>query len=104
MRTIAWFCLTALLTPGCAHFRVAPEGMPPSTSPQIRRVNAVAWGALATRTTPDNCHGNGMSAVTVKVTTLDAIATVITLGFWTPVTIEWTCAKTPGVARPGEKK
>jgi hypothetical protein len=37
--------------------------------------------------------------VTVKVTTIDAIATVVTLGFWTPVTIEWTCAKPTGVAR-----
>jgi len=104
MRTIVRFCLIALITSGCAHFRIAPEGMPASTSPQIRRVHALAWGAVETRTTPDNCHGNGMSAVTIKVTTLDAIATVITLGFWTPVTIEWTCAKASGVAQPGEKK
>jgi hypothetical protein len=104
MRTIAWFCCIALVTSGCAHFRVAPQGMPPSTQPQIRRVHAILWGALETRTTPDNCNGNGMSAVTVKVTTVDAIATVLTLGFWTPVTVEWTCAKPLGVARPGEKR
>jgi hypothetical protein len=99
MRTIAWFCVVVLLTSGCAHFRIAPEGSPPATTPQVRRVHALAWGALEPRTTPDNCHGSGMSEVTVKVKLVDALATVITLGFWTPVTIEWTCAKTSGVAR-----
>jgi hypothetical protein len=99
MRTIAWFCVVILITSGCAHFRIAPEGSPPATAPQSRRVHALAWGALEPRMTPLNCHGNGMSAVTVEVTFIDAVATVITLGFWTPVTIEWTCAKTSGVAR-----
>jgi hypothetical protein len=99
MRTIAWFCVVAFFTSGCAHFRVAPEGISPSTPPQIRRVNALAWGALEPRTTPANCHGNGLSAVTIHVTALDAVATVLTLGFWTPVTIEWTCAKSPGEKR-----
>ena len=99
MRTIVWFCVVALLTSGCAHFRIAPEGTPPSTPPQSRRVHALVWGALEPRTTPDNCNGNGLSAVTVKITTVDAIATVVTLGFWTPVTIEWTCAKPTGAAR-----
>jgi hypothetical protein len=103
MRTSAWFCVATLLTSGitsgCAHFRVAPEGTPPSTQPQIRHVHAVAWGAFEPRTTPDNCNGNGLSSVTVKVKAIDAVVTVLTLGFWTPVTIEWTCAKTPGDAR-----
>jgi Bor protein len=103
MRTIAWFCvatlLTSGLTSGCAHYRVAPEGISPSTPPQIRRVHALVWGALEPRTTPDNCNGNGLSAVTVKVTAIDFFATVLTLGLWTPVTIEWTCAKTSGVPR-----
>ena len=75
MRTMVWFCVVALLTSGCAHFRIAPEGTPPSTSPQSRRVHALLWGALEPRTTPDNCNGYGLSAVTVKVTTIDAIAT-----------------------------
>ena len=103
MRTIAWFCvvtlLTSGLTSGCAHFRIAPEGTPPATPPQVRRVHALVWGALEPRTEPNNCNGNGMSSVTVKVTTIDAVATVLTLGFWTPVTVEWTCAKTPGVSK-----
>ena len=96
MRTFAWFCVVAVLTSGCAHFRIAPAGAPPSTSPQTRRVHALAWGAREPRTTPDNCNGNGLSSVTVKVTAVDVIATVVTLGFWAPVTIEWTCAKTSG--------
>ena len=103
MRTVAWFCvatlLTSVITSGCAHFRIAPEGSSPATPPQTRRVHAFVWGALESRTAPDNCHGNGLSSVTVKVRAIDAAAAVVTLGFWTPVTIEWTCAKTTGVAR-----
>ena len=97
MRTIAWFCFVALLTSGCAHFRVAPAGVHPSTAPQSRRVHAIGWGMLEPRTTPDNCNGNGLSSVTVKVTAGDVVATVVTLGFWAPVTVEWTCAKVPVV-------
>ena len=99
MRTMAWLCVVTLLASGCAHFRIAPEGTPPATPPQVRRVHALWWGALEPRTTPDNCHGNGLSSVTVKVTAVDFFVTVITLGFRAPVTIEWTCAKTSGVAR-----
>ena len=99
MRTIAWFCVVALLTSGCAHFRIAPPGAPPATSPQTRRVHAFLWGAREPRTAPDNCNGSGLSSVTVKVTAVDVVATVITFGIWAPVTIEWTCAKTSGVTK-----
>ena len=103
MRTIARSCVVTLLASalatGCAHFRVAPEGMPPATPPQVRRVHAIGWGAMETRTAPSNCNGSGLSSVTVKVTAIDFIATVATLGFWAPVTVEWTCAKTTSVPR-----
>ena len=96
MRTCARFCVVALLTSGCAHFQVAPAGTPPSTPPQTRHVHALFWGAREPRITPDNCNGQGLSSVTVKITAVDVMATVVTFGFWAPVTIEWTCAKPSG--------
>jgi hypothetical protein len=81
---------------GCAHFRVAPDGLNPSTAEQKRHVNAFVWGALEPRVAPPNCEGNGLASVTVKTSLVDALVTVVTIGFWTPMTVEWTCAKDPG--------
>lgn len=90
----------AAATVGCAHFRVAPVGLNPANLPETRRVHAIAWGTLEPRIAPDNCHGQGMAQVTVRVTFLDALAAVATAGFWTPVTVEWACAKpAPGGTR-----
>ncbi len=86
----------AIAVTGCAHYSLAAAGHSPSTAERSRRVHAVAWGALEQRIESDNCQGNGLAQVTVKVTFLDAIAAVATLGFWTPVTVQWTCAKTSG--------
>ena len=81
---------------GCAHFRVVAAGHSASTAEETRRVHTVAWGALVPRIEPDNCHGNGLAQVTVRTTFIDSAVAVITLGFWTPVTVQWTCAKAPG--------
>lgn len=99
MRMIAHVCIAALLGTGCAHFRVVPEGYSPSTLTETRRVHSIAWGALEPSIVPADCNGNGLAHVTVRVTMLDALAAVATAGFWMPVTVEWTCAKTPGGVR-----
>ena len=48
-----------------------------------------------------SCGSNGdeQTAALVAQRLPRTRATVLTLGFWTPVTIEWTCAKPTGVAR-----
>jgi len=99
MRTLVKICVAALLTAGCAHFRVAPDGIPPSTHEEARRVHAMAWGALEPKIAPRNCEGNGLASVTIKVTVVDFLVSAATLGFWTPVTVRWTCAKPSGVLR-----
>lgn len=98
MRGLLAACITTLLTASgaCAHFRVAPSDVAASTFEEKRRVHAIAWGALEPRIEPPNCHGNGLASVTVKVTALDSLATITTLGFWTPITVAWTCAKSAG--------
>jgi hypothetical protein len=99
MRAFArlWIVLLLTASVACAHFRVAPQGMAPSTLEQKRRVHAIAWGALEPPIEPPNCNGNGMASVTVKITALDVLATIVTLGFVAPATVEWTCAKANGV-------
>ena len=86
----------AIIATGCAHYSVAAAGHSASTAEQSRRVSNVGWGALEQRVQSDNCHGNGLAQVSVKVTFFDAAAAVVTLGFWAPVTVQWTCAKAQG--------
>jgi hypothetical protein len=86
----------AIIATGCAHYSVTAAGHSPSTAEQSRRVQVLAWGALEQRVQPDNCHGNGLAQVTVKVTFFDAAAAVLTLGFWSPVHVQWSCAKAQG--------
>ena len=89
-----------VMSTACAHFRVAPTDVSSSTVEDTRRVHAIAWGALEPRINPPNCQGNGLANVTVRVSMLDALAMGVSLGFWTPVTVAWTCAKERGgVAR-----
>jgi hypothetical protein len=98
VRAIARAGIGALvvMSGACAHFRVAPIDLSPATVEQTRRVHAVAWGALEPRIEPPNCNGNGLASVTVKFSMKDALTTGLTLGFWSPVTVTWTCAKDPG--------
>ena len=84
------------MSTACAHYRVAPTDLSPSTVEETRRVHALAWGALEPRIDPPNCQGNGLATVTVKVSMLDALVTGATFGFFAPVTVAWTCAKERG--------
>ena len=92
MRAVLVVVLAAAAV-GCAHFRVAPAGLVAANLPETRRVHAIAWGTLEPRIAPDNCHGQGMAEVTVRVSFTDVLAAAVTAGFWTPVTVAWTCAK-----------
>ena len=100
-RPLRSLLVVALIASGaCAHFRVAPRDLASSTVEHKRRVHVIAWGALESRVEPPNCHGSGLATVTMKVTALDALAAVATLGFWNTATVEWTCAKARGGRRP----
>jgi hypothetical protein len=90
----AAFVAMLVMSGACAHFRVAPDNLSSATLEERRRVKAVAWGAMEPLVAPTNCNGNGMATVTMAMTVGETIVAVITLGFYRPVTIEWTCAKT----------
>jgi len=100
-RSLRLLLLTALIASGaCAHFRIAPRDLTSATVEHQQRVHVMAWGAFESRVQPINCQGSGLASVTMKVTALDAMAAVVTAGFWNTATIEWTCAKERGGRRP----
>lgn len=54
------------------------------------------WGLKETTVTPNNCQGNGFAHVTATTSPAKALITVVTLGIWIPMTVEWSCAKDRG--------
>ncbi|MBI3218414.1 MAG: hypothetical protein HYZ44_02785 [Bacteroidetes bacterium] len=93
--------LTMTLTQGCYHYRVASAKFDPSTNYQKKRVDSFFWGAAQKRTNAidvvtANCDSLNINKIDeVRVTTNYgyALITVVTLGIWCPIQIEWKCAK-----------
>ena len=88
------FACALFLLQGCYQFRVIPKDSPPATFKNKITTSAYLWGLVEPKRIPaDNCHGNGMSNVTVKTNLGFSLISILTLGIVMPMTIEWECAK-----------
>ena len=95
------FILTLSITTtlsSCYTFRIQTHAQP-GTEFTTRTANAYFWGLLQDPrkgiTTP-NCDSldiNGMSIVRVRTNVGYALITVVTLGIWCPIKIDWACSK-----------
>jgi hypothetical protein len=54
---------------------------------------ALGWGAIEQQRVADKCAANALTEVRVKTSLVQALATVLTLGFWQPAEVEYRCAK-----------
>lgn len=102
-----------LLTGGCYRYHLlAPEPDPVVTACR-RTVHTLAWGLITRDTRTTYCEGavpdsvasacrqsNAIDQVRVSSNFGFALITVVTLGFWAPMQLEWHCAKP--VEGPGE--
>ena len=89
--------LTALmLLEGCAYHRlVVREPNPADQYYHPVSSSAVAWGAIEQQRVADKCETNLLSEVRVRTSFAQALATVLTLGFWQPSRVEYRCSKAP---------
>lgn len=82
---------------GCYHTRVFTTGQPATAYTQ-QTVHALFWGLVQQNVEPpttNNCVSNSMQEVRVTTNFGYAVLTVVTLGIWAPMEIEWRCAKQP---------
>lgn len=89
--------LIAFASSGCYHTRIVVRGEPVTTYSK-RTVHQLFWGLYQQNVTPpatDNCVSGGMQEVRVTTTFFTAAATVLTLGIWSPMIVEWRCAARP---------
>lgn len=97
-RAIA-LALVCAVTAGCYHYHVVAPEPDPATEPQRRTVHAIAWGLVGKPdvTRAANCApSNALDRVRVTNNLGYTLITVLSLGFWAPVQVEWRCAKAPG--------
>ncbi len=95
-----------LLLAGCAQHRLTVP-VPNHGDQYVHRStsHALAWGAIEDPKKAERCAAtNVMSEVRVRTSLWQALATVVTLGFWQPAEVEYKCAKLPtgeGAIPPG---
>jgi hypothetical protein len=115
---LAWWSVATLVllqlgTAGCYRYHLlAPEPDPVVTSCR-RTVHTLAWGLITRDTRSTHCEGavpdtvasacrqsNAIDQVRVSSNFGFTLLTVLTLGFWSPIQLQWHCAKP--VEGPGE--
>lgn len=88
--------IAATLLEGCAYHRlVVREPSPADQYYHSVSSAALGWGAVEEQRVAEKCGSNALSEVRVKTSLLQALATVLTLGFWQPAEVEYRCAKPP---------
>jgi hypothetical protein len=93
-------------TPGCYHYQVAaagPAGANPSTFPQAATLHAVLWGLIQDQTLEHVCAPDeALARVRTTSNFGYTLLTVVTLGIWAPVQVEYACANpTPATGTIG---
>lgn len=87
-----------LVLGGCATHRIVvplPITGSENASP-AETSNALFWGQKTKPVQADRCRGsNALSEVRAETSFAAALATVLTLGFWQPLKVQYLCAKEP---------
>jgi hypothetical protein len=82
----------------CYSYRVATQAQAGTETSKTITAHSLFWGLVKKPTeihTPvcDSLQVNGLAEVTVKSNFGYSLITVITLGIWSPVKLEWKCGK-----------
>jgi hypothetical protein len=86
------FTAALMLTQGCYHSRVVIDAQG-ATEYQSQAVNSYFWGLVQENVQPSNCASQAMQEVGVSWNLGYALLTIVTLGVYSPVEVEWRCAK-----------
>ncbi len=95
-RKLVGAAAAVFLLQGCAYHRlVVREPNPADQYYHPVSSNALAWGAVEEQRVAEKCETSLLSEVRVQTSLLQALATVLTLGFWQPSRVEYRCSKEP---------
>jgi hypothetical protein len=90
------FLIFLIVLQSCYHYHITTSGSDPGTNYHKKTVSSFFWGLVQQNIVASNCDSlkiNSLDEVHVKNNFGYAVITVITLGIWSPMTIEWKCSK-----------
>lgn len=93
MRPLSVMMMSVLLA-GCVEHRLVVKRSNPTGTSETVSSNAFGWGAVQHREAA-RCSTNLIDEVRVHQNFGQALATVLSLGLYTPVRIEYFCANVP---------
>ena len=86
---------------GCAYHRlVVPVGAAPDQRYHLVESHSLGWNFSEQQSLADQCPTNLLSEVRTRTSFWQSLATVLTLGFYQPIHMEYRCARMP--TEPGE--
>ncbi len=82
---------------GCYGYRVDVLHSDPVTEAEQQTAHAFFWGLLQSPQyiVAENCKSNAINDVYITTNYGYAFATVVSLGIWAPIDVEWRCAEQP---------
>ena len=84
----------ALMLPACAQYRVIrPSDDPTADGPHRATINAFFWGTMYEPVVIATQCRFGINDVTIHRNFLDDLISVLTLGIWMPLEVEYNCAE-----------
>ncbi|HXB09492.1 MAG TPA: hypothetical protein VNW04_20340 [Puia sp.] len=97
LRGLIFLIICGVLLSNCYSYRIATHAQP-GTEFQTRTAHSFFWGLVQNPkeiSTPicDSLHANGVSIVQVQSNFGYSLITVLTLGIWSPMKIQWKCSK-----------
>ena len=84
--------ISLLLFSNCYHYKVAVD-KPEATDPKEQIVNMRVWGLRQDKIIVDNCQDQYLQSVEFHTNFGQSLLNVLTLGFWKPAKVTWTCGK-----------
>jgi choline-glycine betaine transporter len=96
--TVVWLLTMSLFFSSCYTYRVATQAQAGTETNKPITTHSFFWGLVQKPKeihTPmcDSLEVNGMAEVTVRNNFGFSLITVVTLGIWSPMRLEWKCGK-----------
>ena len=84
------------LQTGCYHYHVTAPKPDPATEYESRTVHSYLWGLIQSdNVEASDCLSNALDEVHITNNFGYSVVTVVTLGIWAPLDVQWRCAKEP---------
>jgi hypothetical protein len=81
---------------GCYHYRVVTPDAP-ATEYHRKTLHGMFWGLLQHDADVGDCVSDALVEVRVRNNAGYMLLSVVTLGIWAPLDVEWRCAKIPAI-------